>query len=747
LSKENDYFSELRKEYDLDKQFWSEPYDAFRRDMRMRTGDQWDHDVKEARENDPYPRPALTFNTLHTQVQLMANQVRQNPVSPKVEAGDDEASEDTAQALEDALRQINHESNGDAAREMAINYAGSGGFGFYTHIQEYADDATFELKLGVERILDPTTVICDRFVEQPDFSDATRCVIAKRLSWPAYKRKFGGSSKVTDVKSFKDFDSGNANLNDWADDESIQVGRHLWIEFKTRRFVRLKDKTEGYAEELDFDEKEVDRERDEEDRIVHDDIINGVEKLRETIWLGNYIPVYPVLGEELVVDGQRQLISLIRYAHDAARLKNAYHSGIAEAIGLTTNRFYMGVTGQFKDKSWNYKTKKNSQYREYSVVLLPDGSVAPPPVLQTGEAAIQALGQAALQMEDQIRASTGYVDNVIQPSRGDLSGVAVQKRSEQSNMVNSHFSDNLMTRTILHEGKCAVEWIKRAWDVPKGRRTRSLDGKSKIQYFMAQGQMVPGKEDQPHHDLTKGRFSVTVTSGPSYANKLEANSDALGQTLQADPALFMGYADLYFKMRGLPELEARAKLLAPPPVQAALQQQDGKVNPQQLMAQGAQLQAENQQLKAGLQQLLQEKQAKLMELKSKMMISQSEQQNRKDIALINASAGITEAEVKAGNAAALALIDSEMASLSQSLDNLHDLSMTGLDQAHERGLQQQQMDQQAQQAEQDRQHQQGMQDSSQAAASDSQTAAQAHQTQMAESAQEAAAAANTQAGD
>jgi hypothetical protein len=404
LSKENDYFSELRKEYDLDKQFWSEPYDAFRRDMRMRTGDQWDHDVKEARENDPYPRPSLTFNTLHTQVQLMANQVRQNPVSPKVEAGDDEASEDTAQALEDALRQINHESNGDAAREMAINYAGSGGFGFYTHIQEYANrtasDGGFELKLGVERILDPTTVIFDRFVEQPDFSDSTRCVIAKRMSWPRYKREFGGSSKVTDVESFKDFDSGNANLNDWADDESIQVARHLWIEFKTRRYVRLKDGTEGYADELKFEESEVDPryDRDEEERIVHDDVINGIEKLKKTTWLGNYIPVYPVLGEELVVDGQRQLISLIRYAHDAARLKNAYHSGIAEAIGLTTARFYMGMVGQFAHPSWNDKIRKNRQYREVTQVPMLDGSMAPLPQLQTGEAAIQALGQAALQM-------------------------------------------------------------------------------------------------------------------------------------------------------------------------------------------------------------------------------------------------------------------------------------------------------------------------------------------------------------
>jgi hypothetical protein len=83
--------------------------------------------------------------------------------------------------------------------------------------------------------------------------------------------------------------------------------------------------------------------------------------------------------------------------------------------------------------------------------------------------------------------------------------------------------------------------------------------------------VVEGAEDRKHHRLDQGRYGVTVTVGPTYTTKVEEESDFLTQILGGDPALVTSFLDLVFKLRGYPELEARAKLLVPAPVQQAQQ--------------------------------------------------------------------------------------------------------------------------------------------------------------------------------
>jgi hypothetical protein len=64
-------------------------------------------------------------------------------------------------------------------------------------------------------------------------------------------------------------------------------------------------------------------------------ILTGAEVLETVEWAGKYIPIVPVYGEELHVDGRRRLRSLVRDAKDPQRMFN-YWSSRARSIASST---------------------------------------------------------------------------------------------------------------------------------------------------------------------------------------------------------------------------------------------------------------------------------------------------------------------------------------------------------------------------------------------------------------------------
>ncbi len=62
--------------------------------------------------------------------------------------------------------------------------------------------------------------------------------------------------------------------------------------------------------------------------------LSGDEVLDKKIWVGKYIPIIPMFGDEVIVDGQRYLLSLIRGAKEPQRMYNYWSSAATEAVAL-----------------------------------------------------------------------------------------------------------------------------------------------------------------------------------------------------------------------------------------------------------------------------------------------------------------------------------------------------------------------------------------------------------------------------
>lgn len=633
----SDYIQTMRNRFDASKSGWATVREDYKLDARFASGDpagQWDADVKSDRSDEGVP--ALTFDRLNPMVMAIVNSTRKERPQPTVMAGDG-GDEETAEVIEGKMRHIQYASRAEVAYAHAELCATIGGWGFYLIEKEYAQKSarpnepmSYDKEPRVKRLLDPMSSFPDPAVQEPDFSDAEFWLIRQRLKRSEFPKLF--ADQLPMAFPFDEANGPNPHAGDWGDKDNVWVAKYYWIERKTHHRVSLWDGTEGreadlvqdpyYSQYLAQDETKfppewVNGERDEEEVIVHCDLVDGEKKIEETVISADHIPIVAVTGTELVSEGTRRFISAIRYKRDQQKLLNASVSSIAEALGSANHSEYLGVKGAFKSPSW--RDGKRHRYLEYEPVDI-KGNPAAPPQRDTFEPPIQAATSGMQICIEGLKGAGGQVDNVYQP-KDEISGRGVERRQAQADLSNGHFQMNLVDAQWFG-GKIMLQMLLRETDTPRKWQNRREDGsQTTVPVLGSQdpNALVPGMENEPHFDPTKGDYGLDIVTGPTYAAKGEMEVDTLLEILKTNPGMWPAYAPIIFKRLGFTDLQEVAELLQPPQIQQA-QQAKAQGIPPQAAAQIQQLTASNQQLKGVLQNVLMKLQTKEIETQGKLSI-------------------------------------------------------------------------------------------------------------------------------
>jgi hypothetical protein len=612
--------AQIRKEFQEAKNAWKDIREQTRIDQRFVSGnpdDQWDNTVLQSRKNAN--KPALTFGTLHTTVQSIANQARQNRPEIKVEPGDDDADPKTAEMLEGHIRQIQYDSHASVAYDYSEECAASGGIGWIRLTTEYEGNRSNNQVPRIKRVFDPLSVYPVGKIEEPDFSDMKKCFVRQTISADDYKKRFG--------KEPVSFDKGGPEgMEDWGEKDAPVIAEYWHIVEKPRHLYFLASRGPVFEDELggiEPPEDDILDERDVEEPLVYCAIIDGARVLDSYDWIGDWIPLIPVLGKEQVINGKRQLISAIRFGRGGQQMLNSGLSNVALMLGKQSKSPWLAYKGVMKDPRWRNSSTEDYAGLEAEIVALPGGQVAPLPTQGSFEAPIQGLLAFSLQMRDTIKAATGYQDSQLQPSKAWISGVAEQRRTDQANLANFHFDDNL-SYAQWHLGRQLIDLVIKLNDTPRVLRSRAINGKTTKHFVMANQGMghaafVKGHENEPHHQLDKGQYHPVVQTGPGYARRKDEERDVLLDVLKQDPALFGQYADVLFSLMDYPELHERAKLLLPPQLQQASQDEQQNIPPA-VRAQLVQLAQQNAQFKQAIQKLLGILQTKQVEQEGKLHV-------------------------------------------------------------------------------------------------------------------------------
>lgn len=641
---DDDFIGTARKRFEAAAQDEKELRAKFISDLKFASpdgDDQWDPLVKMQREQAG--RPAMSFPRCHTFVQQVSNEARQNKpqikFAPRVDA-----DKDTAEVYEGLARSIQYCSDAQIAYETAIECSAGGSFGYYRFLTDYVDDDSDDLELLIKPVDDPLTIygilVPSCFRRKPMWA-----FVVEEIPKEEFKRLYP--------------DSEMASLS-WSDAESQAEG---WVGSET---VRI-------AEYWTVEETKVQGKRRPK-RTVKFCKINGLEVLKdsETDWAGSTIPIVPVLGKQMIMEGKPKLFSVVRPQKSAQQLINYSKSRIAETLSTSPISPYMVAEGQIDgyEKEWGSLNTVPRPYLPYKITDVA-GRPAPPPQRQTFEPPIQSLSAFVMQEIDDMKATTGIFDASLGNQSNETSGQAIMRRQQQANINNLHFMDNL-ERSFRESGDIIAELIPLIYDSAREIQILGEDESPKVV-----------KINQPHidngqprnYDMTKGKFKPIVTIGKAYGSKRAESFDTISQVVQTSPNMFPMVADILFKnsdMAGADELAERFKKMLPPNLQ------DDQNNPLPPQAQAAVSQAHQQMqgMQAQLQQLTMEKQAKAWEAQGRLQ--QIQAQSQADLILEN-----RKMEVQV----AVAEIESKSQMAQERAQFVEDLWKQFHGQAHQAGMQ------------------------------------------------------------
>lgn len=538
-------------------------------DLEFRAGDQWPETEQNRLENEG--RPALTLNRIPTFVRQVTNDIRLMRPSIKVVPVDSQGDVKTADVMGGMIRYVENRSDAQAAYYQGMDSQVVAGIGHWKVITEYASEKTFDQELRVVPIDDGVAVLWDPDSSLPTREDAMFCFEPVDMTRAAFKEKYP-NAKADDLQA------DGAPPSGWVTTETVRVARYWCKKPVERELAQMPD---GSVIELDGTPQKAQaaqgakKVEKRQGFKVTSCVISASEIIEpEQDWPGRYIPLIPVLGEEVRIGRKVVRHGVIRYVKDAQRMYNYAQSTFVEAIALQPKAPFMVTEDNVKTQaaSWNRANDTPLPYLVYT----PDGKnggVAPqrstPPIASQGLA--EMINLAGQDMKDII----GIQDAGLGQKSNETSGKAIMARQREGDVGMYTYVDNF-SRAVRHTGTILVDLIPRIYDTERMIRIMGEDGAVDL-VLINQQQMDPAS-GQPVtiNDLTIGSYDVVVQQGPGYTTRREeAREGMLELTKMAPDVLIPLLLDKIAKALDWPmadEIAARARAIIPPAVLQAEEQ-------------------------------------------------------------------------------------------------------------------------------------------------------------------------------
>lgn len=602
---DDEIIREARKRFRYGMDYTSQARKHFVDDMKFANADaynmwQWGWDLQQAREIDR--RPCMTVNMVRRHNLMIKNDAKQNKSAGKVSPVGDGATADAAQAFEGIVRHIEYISNASIAYDMATETQVDGGIGYWRLLTDYASEDTFDQEIFIEEIQDPLSVLIDPDCRKKDRSDAAWGFVfsdvprkkfdADYPKWADYATVTGGSGFEYELRS------------NWIGKDHVRVAEYYrrgeeddellgWVddgEMKTARASSLgPEMVKILKKRPDCSVRKITKPKVEWFKIVGDVIVDR----RDTVWQN--VPIYPVIGEETLIDGQYDCKGHTRSMLDPQRNLNYQWSAAIEATSLFTKTPWLIPAEAIGDNetAWANANIDNAAYlpwqsRDEQGQPVPKPERIDPPTMPT--AYVELVKMAV----DNLQEASGQHDADLGKPGNEKSGIAIQQRQRMGDRATYHYVDNLAI-AIRRTVKDLIYAIPKVYDTRRVLQILGEDGKQSelvIDPTAKQAYAEQKREDEQGAiavmNPTIGRYDVKADVGPNFATRRQETLNALVQVATQSPELVHVIGDLIFRnmdVSGAEEIAERLYRLVPP-------QALGEGPPPQV----AQLTAQNQKL-------------------------------------------------------------------------------------------------------------------------------------------------------
>ncbi len=600
---------EAHKEFKAceDRESFTRP--LWKADLRFANGDpengyQWEETLRKGREMDK--RPCLTTNKVKQHNRQITNDARQNKPAIRVYPVDSGADKKTAEIFNGIIRHIEANSNADTAYDIALDFAVDAGLGYWRVTTDYASDDSFDQEILIKAIPNPLNVYLGRHVE-PDGSDAKRGFIFEDMPKDEFEAKYPDCEAI----GWPSQQESSA----WLGFDSIRVAEYFKIveendtlcagpDGEPFKLSSIEDAAMVKAIKADdaFTKRKVTVRKCKWFLIAGDKILDRRD------WLGKYIPIVRLVGEEVEIDGKIDRKGHTRSMKDAQRMYNYWSSAGVEYGALQGKQPYIAAAEAVAgyEKYWDNINSTNLPYLPYNAVDA-NGNQIPQPQRQTPPVTAPMYMEGMRVSAEEMKMASGQYDAAMGAKSNETSGRAIMARQRESDNATFHFIDH-DAKAKRFTGRILIDLIPKIYDTARVVRILGEDGKDDVAHIDPAApkavQNVPDQRTgaiQEIYNPGVGRYDVVADVGPSYGTKRQEAFQALSEISSRNPQLMQVAGDLIMKAADFPMADQIAERLAktlPPELQ---DDKDGKtpVDPA-MQAQLSQLQQHSQQLEEAL---------------------------------------------------------------------------------------------------------------------------------------------------
>lgn len=542
-------------------------------DLRFRYGDQWPVQIMQSRLLES--RPALTINETDAYIRKIENQQRQQRPRMNPHPVGSKASIETAKVLKGLCRHIEVNSDADNAYDLAFSFALTMGWGYLRLRADYIREDSFDQDIYIDQVENPFTVYFDPNSSLPDGSDSEKALVTDVMSKEAFLRDYPGAvtgtvvSRTRQIFSMAGFTqraSGDTNA-EWVTKEDIRLAEYFYVDRVKADLVKLSDGTVLYGDQLPSSEilsamgMQIIGTRPSYKRSVKWCKQTAFEILEEKTLPGRWIPIIPVYGVHVFLDGKRKKFGLVKFAKDPARMVNFWQTTLTELVALAPKAKWLLAEGQDEGHEnefaqANVAARPVLRYKPTTV----DGLQTPAPSRIAPEPVPAGALENAMLAGENLKRVLGVFDPQVKTD-GNKSGKAINAERMQSEESNFNYYDNL-TRSMKHASRIILDWTPKIYDTQRVVRIIGDDGKPDL--VTVNEKREEGGVTQILNDLTVGEYDVVMDTGPGYNTKRLEAFDAFTELMQGPLGEIISKtgADLVVRLMDAPGMEVLADRLA-----------------------------------------------------------------------------------------------------------------------------------------------------------------------------------------
>lgn len=556
------FLTEAREEFALDMQADKENRDNAMLDLEFLAGEQWDEAAKQARMAQG--RPCFVVNTLPQFVGQVIGDRRMNRTSircvPKIDA-----TVEMAEVRSGLIKSIESFSDANRVYDAALEDQVSGGIGNFRIAMDYSTDDVFEQDIFVRQIANPFAVVWDRMSIDPTGKDALHCFVQDSMPEKAFKARWPNAGPPSDISQ----EMAGLRNGGWITEGNVRVTEYWRIVEKPATLAMFAD---GTVHDITGKVNE---------EIAANIMINprtGLPVMRQTVrrWAVMYLitgfavlegpyelpltrlPIIRVMGREIRVGEKRVRFGLIRWARDPVRMRNYWRSIAIETLAMAPKNQWLAQAKSVEGREEDFR----QAHVDNDPLLVYNDNTEAPQRSQGAQPNNAVLQESQMNTQD-IKDTTGMQDASLGIRSNEVSGKAIMARQREGDVATIVYHDNL--NAAIKEGGVVIDQlIPICYDTTRTMRVLGQDDQPKLV-------KINDPMDPESPDLSKGKYDITLDTGPSFTTQRIQSAEAMMEAIQVAPQLMEVAGDLIVSSQDWPgaqQIAERLKKAMPPELTA-----------------------------------------------------------------------------------------------------------------------------------------------------------------------------------